>query len=308
MVLDKQDILLLGDGFFARGFLHYINFNKFSVTQIYKDNFINPQDLMYCLQRNIKYTNGFHFRDLFRGPIKSIKTNITELELKNYNTIVINNVDYSYNYLVIGLGANKSIRDWSNEFNTIVDKPKLSIGVVGIGPTGFEISTILSKNHKIDLFDMLQKDTVLNCVSSSRRVELLERLDKFKINTTYGQMYNPKNHHNDKVFYCVGTRPNVLTSKFKNVNNFLQYSSNIYIGGDCAPGDFIKTGQMAYQQGAYVARRLNGEIPIEQPFEYKCNGLALNIGENKVLIEGHRYVPDGIYPDFITRLYSLFFV
>lgn len=307
-MVDKQDILLLGDGFFARGFLHYINFTKFNITQIYKDRFINPQDLMYCLQRNIKYTNSFHLRDLLRNPMKSIKTNITNLQLKNSNTIMINRVDYSYDYLVIGLGANKSLYDWSKEFNDVVDKPKLSIGVVGMGPTGFEISTSLSVRHKIDMFDMLHKDNVLNYVSSIRKIELLEHLDKYGITTKYGQLYNPENYKHDKVFYCVGTRPNSLTSNFKHINSFLQYSSNIYIGGDCAPGDFIKTGQMAYQQGAYVARRLNGEIPIDQSFEYKCNGLALNIGESKVLIEGHRYIPDGIYPNFIIRLYSLFFI
>ena len=59
----KENIVLLGDGFFARGFLHHINYNKFFITQIYRDDFINPQDLMYSLQRNIKYTTGFHFRD-----------------------------------------------------------------------------------------------------------------------------------------------------------------------------------------------------------------------------------------------------
>ena len=39
---DKQNIILLGDGFFARGFLHNINHKKFHITQIYKDEFINP--------------------------------------------------------------------------------------------------------------------------------------------------------------------------------------------------------------------------------------------------------------------------
>jgi NADH dehydrogenase FAD-containing subunit len=311
-MMDKQDILLLGDGFFARGFLHHINFNKFTVTQIYKDRFINPQDLMYCLQRNINYDKSFHFRDLYSlngNMVKSIQTNINKLELVHSNKIIVNtNTEYSYDYLVIGLGAQKSLRDWSNDFNYFVGRTNLSIGVVGMGPTGFEISTILSKNHKVDIFDMLNKEQVLNYISSSRRPELLVLLDKYGINSTYGQMYNPKKHNHDKVFYCLGTRPNSLTSNLKNINNFLQYTPNIYIGGDCANTEFIKTGQMAYQQGTYVAKRLNGEIPIDQPFEYKCNGLAVNIGENKVLIEGHKHIFNGIYPDFVIRLYSLFFI
>jgi NADH dehydrogenase FAD-containing subunit len=158
------------------------------------------------------------------------------------------------------------------------------------------------------MFDILNKDKVLNYVSSRSKEKLLVLLDKYNINITYGQIYNPKNYNHDKVFYCVGTKPNSLTSKFNKINNFLEHSSNIYIGGDCANGEYIKTGQMAYQQGAYVAKRLNGDIPIEQPFEYKSKGISLNIGNEKVLIEGHKYIPDGIYPDFFTRLYSIFFV
>jgi NADH dehydrogenase FAD-containing subunit len=304
----KQNVVLLGDGFFARGFLHNINFNKFNITQIYKDPFINPQDLMYSLQRNIKYNTLFHFRNLFTNSVTSIQTNITNLQLVDNNTIKINTYIYTYDYLVVGLGAHKSLRYWADEFNELIGKKNLSIGVVGMGPTGFELSTILSNRHKIDLFDMLQKDKIMNHISSRNREKLLVLLDKHDINTTYGQMYNPKNYNHDKVFYCVGTRPNGLTSIFNKCNSFLQQSANIYIGGDCANSEFIKTGQMAYQQGAYVAKRLNGDIPIEQPFEYKSNGISLNIGEEKVLIEGHKYVPDGIYPDFLNRLYSMFFV
>ena len=52
MEYNKQNVLLLGDGFFARGFLHHINFNKFHVTQIYKDEFINPQDIIDGLKND----------------------------------------------------------------------------------------------------------------------------------------------------------------------------------------------------------------------------------------------------------------
>jgi hypothetical protein len=51
----KQNVLLLGDGFFARGFLHTIDYNNYHITQIYRDEFINPQDIFYNLQRNKPY-------------------------------------------------------------------------------------------------------------------------------------------------------------------------------------------------------------------------------------------------------------
>ena len=78
----KENIVLLGDGFFARGFLHHINFNKFNITQIYKDEFINPQDIIYDLQRRGQNQNPenlnktFHLRDLFNNSHIKIQDEI----------------------------------------------------------------------------------------------------------------------------------------------------------------------------------------------------------------------------------------
>ena len=114
------------------------------------------------------------------------------------------------------------------------------------------------------------------------------------------------------MIFCGGSRPNQLINVKKGIdgtiNNMLlmKGSDNIYIGGDCANTEYIKTAQVAYQQGVYVAKRLNGEIEDTKPFEYKHNGLAMNMGDKKVLIEGHNLIPDGVYPDMIIKLYSWF--
>ena len=62
----KKTVILLGDGFFARGFLHTINFSNYHVTQIYRDAFINPQDMMHSLQNKKEYVSSDykHFRDI----------------------------------------------------------------------------------------------------------------------------------------------------------------------------------------------------------------------------------------------------
>ena len=89
--IKKQRIILLGDGFFARGFLHYIDRNRFHITQIYKDEFINPQDIMYSLQRNKYYQKAFHLRDYLTKPSDIIiKTNITDLDITTKNKVKIN--------------------------------------------------------------------------------------------------------------------------------------------------------------------------------------------------------------------------
>ncbi len=310
--MDLLNVLLLGDGFFARGFLHHIDYNKFNVTQIYKDQFINPQDMMYDLQRNQIYTNAYHFRDLIYKKPNIKQMSIDSLNIINKNEVQINNDKYNFDYLVIGLGAQKTLKDWSDELNTYVNKSNLSIGIVGMGPVGLELANVLNKNgNKIDMFDMLPKDKVLGYVNQNNKEYLLSLLNSKNISTTYEKMYNKDGKYNhDKVIMCVGTRPNNLTINYQ-INNYLQvkhdndYYNNIYLGGDGVNSTkYIKTGQLAYQQGKYVAERLNNN----KEFKYKPNGIALNLGDKRVLIENHNIVPNGKYPDFIIKLYSFFFV
>ena len=310
---NKENVLLLGDGFFARGFLHHIDYNKFNVFQIYKDKFINPQDIMYNLQRNKKFINSFSFQNIFYNKPNSKQENINELNIINNNNVIINNNNYYFDYLVIGLGAQKSLRDWANDINDIAEgKEKIlnnNMDIIGMGPIGLELSTILSKKYKINMYDIMPKDKVFNYVSPLRKEEIINLLEKKNITLNYNQLYN--NTNNNYNIFCIGTKPNILTSNYK-INEYLQVISNdtiyknIYSGGDGVLSKYIKTGQVAYQQGKYVAERLNKKI--NDPFEYKPNGIALNLGDNNVLIEGHNIVPDGIYPDLVIKFYSLFFV
>jgi pyruvate/2-oxoglutarate dehydrogenase complex dihydrolipoamide dehydrogenase (E3) component len=311
MDINKENVVLLGDGFFARGFLHYINYNKFKITQIYKDEFINPQDIMYSLERDQKYEKTFHFRDLinkfFKPKYTKIKEEIKSMEINN-NTININNNNYKFDYLVIGLGANKSLADWNKEINNMYSLKY--INVIGMGPIGLEIANILSnKNHSIKMFDLLEKDKVFNYVSPKNKDLLFDNLNKVDMN--FGKKCNETFGYN---LYCIGSRPNILTQNFIPPNEYLQIDKNIYVGGDCSYSEYIKTGQIAYQQGVYVAKRLNGEKngpfdePFDEPFKYSHNGMSLHLGNKKVLIEGHPYLPDNVYPDFVIKLYSMFFI
>ncbi len=308
----KQNVLLLGDGFFARGFMHNIDRNKFTITQIYKDEFINPQDLMYSLQRNKTFDKGFHIRDYFNKPADNkIKQEIKSMDIQNNcgnQSILINNINFEYDHLVIGLGGHKSISDWKDDINNFVNKKNISIAVVGMGPTGYEFASIMAKNNIINMFDMLPKDKVLNFISPKNKDFLLRLLEEKKIKTVYERPFNPKHYFHSEFLMCVGNKPNKLTN-FLKVDDFLMYGTNIYVGGDCVNNDkYQKTGQVAYQQGAYVAKRLNGEISLEEPFVYKHNGTVVNIGNKKVLIEGQNYLPDGLYPDFFVKFYSIMFV
>ena len=301
---NKETIVLIGDGFFSRGFLHNIDRSKFNITQIYKDSFINPQDAIFSLQKNKIYNYSYHLKDIFYLKGDTIlRDNITNLCIED-KTVFINNKNYNYDHLVIGLGANKSIKEWSDQINSYVDKKDQTIGIVGMGPTGIELATILSKYNTVHLYDSLTKDEVLSYMNKQNKENILDVLDKKGIKTNYRKMYDEKYSN---VIFCVGSRPHSLTNGYT-VNNKLEIvdKKNVYMGGDCANTAFLKNGQSAYRQGVYVAKKLNGEISREETFSYKSNGISLNIGDNKVIIEGHNILPGSKYPDFILKMYSLF--
>lgn len=311
---NKQNIVLLGDGFFARGFLHHINFNKFNIIQIYKDEFINPQDMMYNLQRKIKNHNMFHIRNLFYNKnhikIKDEINSITYTDKSVKLDGVDNSLNFTCDYLVIGLGNKKSLKTWQNNFDDLCDNNK-KVDIVGIGPIGYELGSILSKFMKVEIYETMPKEKILNYVNPKNKEILLNLLDKKDIKINYNMSLN---HTYQNPIFCFAGAPNVIKynseQNFK-INKYLQsiINNNTYIGGDCTDSkEYIRNAQMAYQQGIYVAKRINGEIPVNQEFKYEPNGIAINIGDKKVMIEGHKYMPDGIYPDFIMKLYSIFLI
>jgi NADH dehydrogenase FAD-containing subunit len=315
---NKEHILLLGNGFFARGFLHNINYNKFHVSQIYRDPFINPQDIIYSLQRNERYSpyNFMHLRDIFNCKIqKKINMTITSLKFKSNpdKTALVNINDQDikgYKHIVVGLGSQKSLHDWSKEINGYVSHKFRQIGIVGMGPSGIELGTILSKNNYITMYEFLPKEKAIGYVSPKYKNFLLDHLLDKKIVYNFEKIFDKNQAFHDNIIFCVGNKPNQLIPSDFKINKFMQSElyNNVYIGGDCINSGYIKTAQVAYQQGAYVAKRLNGDIPKDQPFEYKPNGVLINIGNKKVIIEGHKIIPDGVYPDFVVKLYSLFFI
>jgi len=326
----KEHIVLLGDGFLSRGFIDTIDKSRFTVTQIYKDTFINPQDMIYQLNKNKWVSNSLHIRDLFR-PQSDTKIQVELKDMRYYNNTFIMNenetrlpIKMKYDHLVIGLGSQTTLKDWEVTIKNLIHTSKnKNIGIIGMGPTGTELATILSRNNNITLIDSLHKENTFNYLSNSYKNIVLDILDNKKIHTIYNEFYDPLKHKFDTAVMCVGNRVNKLVGCVKIDNRFRDVThKNVYLGGDCANSNLPKTAQLAYAQGIYIAKQINGAE--SRPFRYidgvlvksvdndfynyKTNGLSLNIGDNTNIICGHKYIPDGKYPSEIIKLYSLFIV
>ena len=326
----KEHIILLGDGFLSRGFIDTIDKRRFKITQIYKDKFINPQDLIYQLNKNKWNPNSLHMRDLVRANADNkIQVEINDMRYFN-NTFIMNEKEATpptkikYDHLVIGLGSQKTLKDWENTIKTLIfDTNNKNIGIIGMGPSGIELATILSKNNNITLIDSLNKENTLNYVSKDYKNILLNILYNKNIHTIYNEFYDPIIHKFDTTIMCVGNRVNKLVSCVKIDDRFRDCRyNNVYLGGDCANINLPKTAQLAYAQGIYIAKQINGselrpfryidnslENNIDRNFyNYNSNGISLNIGDNTNLICGHQYLPNGKYPSEIIKFYSMFIV
>jgi NADH dehydrogenase FAD-containing subunit len=311
----KPSVVLLGDGFLARGFLRYIDRKKFHITQIYKDPFINPQDVIYAFHQGSRFNPDeprWRFQSVRPADVK-IQTEIKKLNLQD-GTVKINDINYPFDHLVIGLGAQKSVRSWVEDINALVGLKGSAIGIIGMGPIGVELGTILARQNKVTMYDMLAKEQTIQYVKSRSRSFVENFIREKGITVNYAQAFTPSGGSGDKTIFCVGNRPHPLSAGIP-IDSCLrsQHWRNVYVGGDGASMPGLKTAQVAYQQGAYIAESLNRTESLNriedenEPFQFVQKGLALNL-DGKVLIEGHALVPDGVYPAFVTRLYSMFFV
>ena len=309
---EKKHVLLLGDGFLARGFLQYIDRKKYTVEQLYKNQFINPQDVLYSFEAGRQYTGAYHLRDGFKVD-RSERVDIQSLTLEHGNKVCLNEKAYTFDYLIIGLGAAKTLQTWTDEINSLADARNTSIGIVGMGPVGLDLGLILSSRtgpNRITLFDMLPASEVFRYSAVPEIIQ--NRLKETGITPLFQEKYDPGKYAFDRVLFAVGNRRHALTETMK-ADSYLRHEKykSVYLGGDCLK---VQTAQAAYDQGKYIAEQLNSTPSApsastwQKPYHPVDKGSALHIGAGKILVGNHRVIPDGVYPSFLLKLYSFFFI
>jgi len=310
----RTDILLVGQGWFAKGFMEHIDKNKFKITNIYRNEFINTPMLLQTVKPEYKgifklTKNTSNFTSLIDLKIKD---EINKIDLSN-NILYTKKCSYSWKngYLVCGLGSNTDNGQFWNLKIEELKKINVSqkICIVGAGPTGTELAFHLKDlNHDITLYDGLPD--VYNYLTPYGKNLILNRLSSSNIKLFTNKIFSDHDKKLfDQVIFATGSRANDLTSKFE-INdqlNVINYT-NIYVGGDGIYNKNLpRNAQVAYEQGKYIALKLNG-VKVGD-FKFKNKGIALYIGDKlyytEILLFNKIYcikIPDKI----INIYYNLF--
>ena len=286
---NKQNVVLLGQGWFAKGFMEHINKSQYRITNIYRHEFVNTPMLLKTIKQD-QTSNTNNRTSKFVNLIDNkIKDDIKEIDIQN--EIVITNkekISWRNGYLVCGLGSHTDIGNfWTNKINELRQLPtNQKICIVGAGPTGSELAFYLNDlKHNITIYDGLPD--VYTYLTLDGKKHILDRLKCFNINLFTNKMFSESDRKSfDHVVFAIGSRPNDLTSKWKLTPYLnLEGHSNIYSGGD-GRGEvgLPRNAQVAYEQGKYVALRLNSKENNNE-FEFENKGIAIYTGLNRYYVE-----------------------
>jgi NADH dehydrogenase FAD-containing subunit len=224
-----------------------------------------------------------------------IKDDIKEIDISNEIVITSKEkISWKNGYLVCGLGSHTDIGNfWTNKINELRQLPtNQKICIVGAGPTGTELAFYLNDlKHNITIYDGLPD--VYTYLTLDGKKHILDTLKFSNINLFTNKMFSETDRkYFDHVVFAVGSRPNDLTSKWKLTRYLnLEGHSNIYSGGDgrsmqpstsgrsMQPNSLPRNAQVAYEQGKYVALRLNSKENNKE-FEFENKGIAIYTGHS----------------------------
>lgn len=302
--------------------LEYELYKKFNPVQNNQTNFdvLNYYDLK-------KYVDLIHYPgycinfDLLKSTIK-FKSNV----LKQGNIDIL-----KYDYLVVATGATNNtygipgVQDYCLTFRSkddlekllqkITNKTKnlpscmLRIIIIGTGPTGIELASVLSKYFQIELLEASPKFLPSSNNSTSKKIyqEFQRHGISVSLSTMVRQITNskikirdlkqvlnvnsyteiPYNANNTILIWTAGVKPNLdnmvytINHDSKPLNQITKPDlfliseslSKVYLIGD-ANKAYVPTAQMAFQQGRYLAHLLNTDQWF--PFTYYDYGKLIH--------------------------------
>lgn len=256
----KKNLVIVGNGWASRGLLSKINYNKYNVTVISKENYFNYTPLLaQSIDINKNVSNTFIPSNNKR--INFIESNVTNFENRQFgksNKVFFGkDQEIKYDYLVFCHGAdiatyqieglNKKNVHFFKNYDNMIDlkknlqslKTKSNIAIMGCGPTGIEIISSLidmnfNKKHNIyaidgmsrpvNIFNKKLSDTLLDLWKKENinvmMNSIVEKIDNKKI------YFDKRKLNYDLGIWCGGICSNQLT---RNILKSLEYTH--YLNG-----------------------------------------------------------------------------
>ncbi len=299
---DRKEIILLGQGWLAKGFVENINRKKYKIKNITRNTFCNTPLLLSSIKDRI---NGDGYNDQYNlneYVDNILYESIENIDIKNERVETDSSIiSFKDKFLVVGLGTNTDNKDYWNkkfeEINTNEIMNNKNVCIVGAGPTGTELAFHLKDlNFDVTIVDGEKLDNLYKYLHLSGKNNILKELCENNIKLHTNQFFTEEFGKNFGFhIFAMGFRPNDLTSNWK-IDNFQRVifdkktTTNVFAGGDCINQDYPRNAQVAYQQGAYIANYLNAIADNNtneqiKPFEFQSNGISLYIGNNKYYTE-----------------------
>ena len=180
-----------------------------------------------------------------------------------------------------------------------------NVAVIGCGLTGVELIGTLNDMRKFNIYAIDALERPLTTFDEKWSRYVLNEWSKTRVNTRMKHMvdYVDKTRIHfkdgtpiayDLAVWCGGIKKSSLTETIMNqlkMNNRFGIcvdgelrvinKSDVYAMGDCAYSKHPPTAQVAYQQGAYLAKALNNRSKLCDPFVFNNRGQIGYIGNNK---------------------------
>ena len=325
---DKEKITLVGFGWGSIGFLQYINTNKYDVhlisdnlsflyTPLLAQNINNNRNLeIHAKKMNKKFT-------CVQDKVNTVdfKNNILKCDHSEakFDHLIFAHGSSVNTFNIPGVEENTYFLKTTNHLEVLKEKiNELKDGshivVIGCGLTGSELIGTLNDIGKFNItaIDALPRPLMMFNESLSNKAlslwkkqnvipyfnSLVTKIDQKSL------ILKPNNKINfDLAIWCGGIKANDLTlhvnkslndtnNKGIQVNKYLEIDNmnNIYALGDCALTGNPPTAQVAYQQGIYLAKKMN--TGKKEEFVFKNRGQIGYIGNHESVFQND-YISGG---------------
>ena len=324
----KEKITLVGFGWASIGFLQYIDTNKYDVhlisdnlsflyTPLLAQNVNNNRNLeIHAKSMNQKFS-------IIQGKVNDVdfKNNIIKCDHfeDNFEHLIFSHGASVNTFNIPGVEEYTYFLKTAQDLEILKEKIKnlkegSHIVVIGCGLTGSELIGTLNDMNKFTLsaIDALPRPLMMFNESLSNKAlslwknqkvvtyfnSLVTNIDE---NSLLLQSNNKINF--DLAIWCGGIKANSLTlhvnksinksnNKGIQVNEYLEIDENskIYALGDCALTGNPPTAQVAYQQGIYLAKKMNSGK--NEKFVFKNRGQIGYIGNNESVFQ-NQYIYGG---------------